>query len=240
MQTKYRGGVGKLMYLMRYSRPDIYNAVRDLARHMVAPNQGHYDAMMRTMAYVVGTPERGLTLAPDKQWDGSKDFEFEITGESDSDYAKCLDTRKSISGIAVFLNKAPVVFRSATQKTVCLSVTEAEQAAGVACAQDMLYVMRLVQGLGLKVKLPMELRIDNKGAVDLANNWSCGGRTRHVDVRQYFLRDLKEEGLIVTKWKSGLENAADGFTKNLGGPAHNKHVEVFCGRDAYYPRASED
>ena len=56
MQTKYRDGVGKLMYLMRYSRPDIYNVVRNLARHMVAPNQGHYDAMIRTMACVVGTP----------------------------------------------------------------------------------------------------------------------------------------------------------------------------------------
>ena len=103
--------------------------------------------------------------------------------------------------------------------------------AGVTCAQDMLYVMRIVEALGLKVKKPMELTMDNKGAVDLANNWSVGGRTRHVDVKQYFLRDLKEEGVIQVSWVSGLENVSDGFTKNLGGPAHRKQVHVFCGTD---------
>ena len=47
-------------------------------------------------------------------------------------------------------------------------------------AQDMLYVYRLLESIGLSVELPMLLEIDNKGAVDLANNWSMGGRTRHV------------------------------------------------------------
>ena len=122
---------------------------------------------------------------------------------------------------------------------MCLSVTEAEMSAGVTCAQDMLYVMRIVEALGLKVKKPMELTMDNKGAVDLANNWSVGGRTRHVDVKQYFLRDLKEEGVIQVSWVSGLENVSDGFTKNLGGPAHRKQVHVFCGTDEY-DHGSED
>ena len=60
--------------------------------------------------------------------------------------------------------------RSSTQKIVCLSVTEAEMPAGMMCAQDMLYMMRIVESLGLKVKKLMELTMDNKGAVDLANN----------------------------------------------------------------------
>jgi hypothetical protein len=42
----------------------------------------------------------------------------------------------------------------------------------------------VLESMGLNVKLPMALEIDNKGAVDLANNWSIGGRTRHVDARQ--------------------------------------------------------
>jgi hypothetical protein len=44
----------------------------------------------------------------------------------------------------------------------------------------MLYSMRIVESLGLKVKKPMILEIDNKGAVDIANNWSVGGRTRRI------------------------------------------------------------
>ncbi len=58
------------------------------------------------------------------------------------------------------------------------------------CAQGMLYTKNVLESMGLKVKLPMILEMDNKKAVDLANNWSVGGQTRHVDVRQCFLREL--------------------------------------------------
>jgi hypothetical protein len=55
-----------------------------------------------------------------------------------------------------------------------------------------LYSMRVVESLGLKVKKPMILEIDNKGAVDIPNNWSVGGRTKHINTQFYFLRELKE------------------------------------------------
>ena len=52
MHKRYRSGVGKLMYLAKHTRPDISNAVRDLARHMHAPNQGHWKAMEHCIRYV--------------------------------------------------------------------------------------------------------------------------------------------------------------------------------------------
>ena len=67
----------------------------------------------------------------------------------------------------------------AMQRTVNLSTTEAESAAAVTCAQDMLYVMKVLESVGLMVEKPMVLQIDTKGAVDLANNWSVRGWT-HV------------------------------------------------------------
>ena len=69
-----------------------------------------------------------------------------------------------------------------------LSVTEAEQAGCVTCAQDMIFQKQILESIGLQVELPMILECDNKGAVDLANNWTAGGRTRHVDVRQNWLQ----------------------------------------------------
>ena len=109
-------------------------------------------------------------LSPDTVWNGSKEFKFTIHGRSDSDYAGNKDDRISVSGGRVFLNGVPVTFRSTTQKSVMLLVTEAEGAAGVMVAQDMLYVYQLLQTIGLKVKLGIILEMDNKGAVDLANN----------------------------------------------------------------------
>jgi hypothetical protein len=79
----------------------------------------------------------------------------------------------------------------------------------------------------------MILWIDNKGAVDLSNNWSVGGRTRHVGVKQQFLRELKEEGLIHVKWRPNTEMCSDLFTKNLAGGDFNKHTAVYCGDDEY-------
>ena len=73
--------------------------------------------------------------------------------------------------------------KSSTQKIVALSVTEAELYAAVQCVQDMLYVMRLLNSMGLKVKKPMVLKVDNKGAVDLINGWSVCGRSRHIEVK---------------------------------------------------------
>jgi hypothetical protein len=79
----------------------------------------------------------------------------------------------------------------------------------------------------------MILEIDNKGAVDLANNWSVGGRTCHIEVRQYFLQKLKEEGLIHTKWLSGAKMSSDLFTNNLSGPLFEYHTRAFCGHVEY-------
>jgi hypothetical protein len=83
--------------------------------------------------------------------------------------------------------------------------------------------------MGLKAKLPMILKMDNKGAVDLANNWSIGGCTKHVDVRQCFLRKLKESKIMGIRWIKGLENDADAFTKNLDGPAFEKCIRTLVG-----------
>ena len=69
----------------------------------------------------------------------------------------------------------------------------------------------------------MILYSDNKGAVDLANNWSVGGRTRHVEVKQNFLRELKDKGFLLVMWKSGLEINPDMHTKNLPKGPYEKH-----------------
>ena len=229
-QSVYRSGVGKLIHMMKWSRPDVLNAVRDLTRHMSVATLCHLKAMKRVMVYLTATPERGLTLKPNVQWDGSKEFEFTITGFSDSDFAKDPTARKSVSGWSVFLNGAPISMRSKMQDCTTLSVTEAELVAATACAQDMLFSMRLMESIGLTVKKPMVLTVDNKGAKDLANNWSVGGRTRHIDVRYYFLRELKETGLVQTVWQRGADNCADLFTKNLDGPSFRRHVKVFCSK----------
>ena len=72
---------------------------------------------------------------------------------------------------------------------------------------------RLLLSIRLQVELPMLLEMGYKGAVDLENNRTVGGRTRHVDVRNHFLRDLKDGGLIIVRHVPGEKNDADIFTQ---------------------------
>ena len=233
--TKYRSGTALCMFMMQWSKTDIYNATGGMSRQMAVPRMAHMKALLSMMKYIVATKNRGLVLSPDTLWNGNKSFHFRIHGRSDSDYAANTDDRRSISGGRVFLNGAPVMFRSATQKFVTLSVTEAETAAGVMVAQDMMYLYRLLLSIRLQVELPMVLEMDNKGAVDLANNWSVGGRTRHMDVRNFFLRELKDQSpsLLIVKHVPGDENDADIFTKNTTAAVFERHIPKFVGHDEY-------
>ncbi len=137
----------------------------------------YHEAMQRCIRYLTGAKDAGLTLNPTRKWDGEKEFCFRIRGVSDFDYAKDTQTKCSISGYVVYLEDAPVMHRSVTQKTVTLSVCKAEMNLAVLCAQDMIYAKHILESLGLQVETPMVLQMDNRGAVELINSFSIGGRT---------------------------------------------------------------
>jgi hypothetical protein len=94
--------------------------------------------------------------------------------------------------------------------------------------------------MGLLVKKPMMLYADNKGAKDLANNWSVGGRTRHFEVRQYFLHELKEQGIINCVWVAGATMCSDLFTKNLPQQVYKKHTKIYVGDDEYMLKEEQE
>ena len=226
MQSKYRSGTGKLLHMMKWSRPDVRNSVRELSRFMTGATASHLKAMYRVMQYCLGTKERGLTLKPNCKWNGDPNFLFVLAGKSDSTYASD-ENAKSVTGYSTTLCGATISEKSKGQTATTLSVTESELVAAVDCVQDLLFEKRVLESLGLKVETPMILQVDNKGVMDLANNWSVGGRTRHITVRTNFLRELKEQGLLRVEWIPADENSSDMFTKNLQGPLFEKHASVY-------------
>ena len=82
---------------------------------MSGPRPAHVKALEHLVQYVVTAKERGLAIELGRTWDGSKDFEFVLHGRADSNYATNPDDRKSVSGSRVFLERCPVVCRSATK-----------------------------------------------------------------------------------------------------------------------------
>ena len=105
--------------------------------------------------------------------------------------------------------------RSIGQKIIALHATETELISHTQCAQEMTRTMRTLESMNLKVSKPIILESDNKGALDLCNSWSVGGRTKHIDAKHYFVRELKEENSMEVKWISGKDNSVDLFTKKI-------------------------
>ena len=145
------------------------------------------------MNYVVSTAPKGYTFKPyiQSKWNGRKETKkFKIMGKCDSEYAKH-SSRRSVNAGITYLDGAIVKQFSKMMPIVALSTTEAELYSAVLTAQDMMFVYHSLKGFDLEVELPMLLLCDNRGAVDLANNWSVGGRMRHVDVKHR--QDVKQE-----------------------------------------------
>jgi hypothetical protein len=63
-QSKYRSGVGMLLYLMKYSRPDLANVVRELSKCMYGANLAAYKEMLRVVKFVLDTKDYCLKLNP--------------------------------------------------------------------------------------------------------------------------------------------------------------------------------
>jgi hypothetical protein len=236
-QFTFRSGTGKLLHLMKWSRPEIGNAVRELSRWMSAAGMSHLKAMYRVMNYCLNTSERGKVFKPRRTCkpEDLERFEFIIDGYSDSDYAKDPVKRRSVSGFCSFLEGCVLNTKSRMQPITSLSVTEAELVAATECAQDLLFAKNVLESIGLKVRTPMNLNIDNSGCIDLICNWSAGGRTRHMDTRMYFLRELKEEEppIVMPVYCPTDLNRSDIYTKNCDTATFEEHTSVFCTDEVY-------
>ena len=131
--SRYRTGVGEILHVARWFRPETWNAMRELTKAVKGPNMIHCNAMLRIMRYSVDTSGRGWLLKPTRTWDEKSKFKFRIRGISDSDYAESPTTRRSVSGHNVKLEGAVIVCKIEMQKTTALSMTEYETVSGVTC-----------------------------------------------------------------------------------------------------------
>ena len=218
LQTKYRSGVGSLLYLLKHSRPDLSNSVRELSKVMDGATKGHMKLLRRVIKFVIDTKERKLILKPRKELN-----KWEIKGYSDSDFAGDTDGRKSISGYVIYLQGCPISWRSKGQKSVSLSSTEAEYMAVSEIATEILFIRSMLEFLGVKVELPIEVNVDNIGAIYLSKSATSSNRTRHIDTRYHFVREYIENGILKIVFVKSEDNDADIMTKNLCIRLYDKH-----------------
>ena len=66
--------------------------------------------------------------------------------------------------------------------------------------------------------------IDNKAAVDIANAKGLTRRVHHIEIRDAYIRTMRERGSVIIHQISSEENRADLFTKPFGSPSAYIHA----------------
>ena len=223
-QSLYRSGVGMLLYLVKYSRPDIANPVRELSKGMKEATPSAMKELKRVLKFVIDTKDYGLKLEPKM---GEKLTEWELLLYTDSDWAGDKDTRKSVTGYGLMLMDCPVVWKSRQQDTIALSSSEAEINACSDAVKEIRFTVNVLESMGVKVKKPVTVRVDNVGAIYMAENAAVSQRTKHVDLRTKFLTQYIEDGFIKILFIKSENNLSDFFTKNVSGDIYDEHKEAY-------------
>ena len=217
---RFQKGIGELLYLARCTRPDISAAVNLLSRFASNPSAEHEEALERVFKYVNSTANLSLKL-------GGKDVSL-LLAYSDADWAEDKQGRKSTSGYILTLGKAPIAWRSCTQKSVAISTCEAEYVALSECIRELIWAKQLIEFLGLHPKV--KILCDNESAIASIKNPVNTERLKHIDIRFHFARDYIKEEAVDLEYVRSEANLADIFTKPLDkGRHHNLRQALLCG-----------
>ncbi|CAA7018890.1 unnamed protein product [Microthlaspi erraticum] len=197
--------IGSLLYLTA-SRPDLSFSVGVCARYQAKPKQSHLQAVKKILRYVKGTVNLGIFY--------SKGSNRNLAGYCDADWAGCADDRKSTSGGCFFLGNNLIAWLSKKQNSVSLSTAEAEYIALGSCCTQLIWMRQMSADYGMESG-PFLVYCDNKSAIDISKNPVQHSRTKHIDIRHHFVRELVEEKQVVLEHVVTDLQLADLFTKPL-------------------------
>jgi hypothetical protein len=214
----YASAVGSLMYAQVCTRPDIAYAVGVLGRYQINPGVDHWRAAKKVMRYLQGTKNFMLMY---KRTDN-----LEVIGYSDSDYAGCIDTRKSTSGYVFMLASGVVSWRSAKQTLTATSTMEAEFVSCFEATSHGVWLKSFISGLRVvdSISKPLKMYCDNSAAVFMAKNNKSGSRSKHIDIKYLAVRERVKENKVVIEHVSTELMIADPLTKGMPPKNFKDHV----------------
>jgi transposase InsO family protein len=206
-KVPYREAVGALLYLSTATRPDLAQAVSQVARFCENPGKQHWEAVLRIFRYLAGTVTRSLTYRHVPS--------FSLFGYADADDAGCPDTRKSTSGFFFMYCSAPLSWKSKMQQFTTLSSCESEIVALSMAAREAVWLRGLFAEMYDTELLPTVIFEDNDGARRLANYSRFSERSKHIERKYFFVRERVQAQQVVIRRCDTSKMLADIFTKPL-------------------------
>ena len=142
---------------------------------------------------------------------------------SDSDHMGCPVTRRSTSGLVLFLGGCCLKSSSTLQSLLCLSVGESEYYALVKACAAGLGFRTIMSEFGLPVTL--EVQTDSTSADSLGSRLGVA-RTKHMQSRWLWVQERVKFGELTIRHVGTNENTSDVLTKPVGRPELDKACEA--------------
>ena len=171
----------------------------------------------RIFRYIKHTPHLGLWYP--------RDSPFELIGYTDSNHAGCAIDRKSTSGGCQLLGNRLISWSNKKQTSVACSTTEAEYVAAGRCCAQVLWIQNQLLDYGYKFR-KTPICCDNTSAILITQNPVQHTKTKHIEIRHHFIRDISQKGKIELFYLPTTEQLADLFTKALD----EKKVQYLIGK----------
>jgi len=200
-QTLYRGAFKSLLNIIVCTRPDILYAVNKAARKSKDPNMEDWMNVKKIFRYLKLTINYGLNYTRND----------EIKLYVDADYVGDIETRKSTTGFIILIGNTPTSCVSKLQHCVSTSTAESEYYSLSVCFKHCIWYLNLFKELNYDIKY-ITINIDNKATIYNSKNQFTNPKTKHIDIRYHYIRELIKENKINFFFKY---IKSDVFTKYL-------------------------
>ena len=209
----YQSLVGSLLYINRCTRPEISIQVNLLGRRTSRASRSNLHAAMHVLRYLASSKEKGIII---RQAPGGTKINQKGTIKAYADASYGGEQAKSQSGNLVMLSGQTVMWSSRRQDITAQSITEAEYIACSEATKDIRWLQQLLKELPFQISVqPAYLYSDNEAAVKLTKTQTFHKRTRHIEHRYHYIRELVEQGKIELQGITGKDNPSDILTKIL-------------------------
>jgi hypothetical protein len=150
--------------------------------------------------------------------------QLEVIGYSDSDFAGCVDTRKSTFGYVYLLAGGSISWKSAKQSVIAASTMEAEFVACFEATVHANWLRNFILGLGLvdSIAKPLKIYCDNSAAVFFSKNDKYSKGAKHMELKYFAVKEEVQKHRVSIEHISTNLMIADPLTKGLP-------PKVFCG-----------
>jgi hypothetical protein len=213
-RKKFHSFVAKVLYLSKRIRPEISVPVSFLCTRVTKATHEDEEKLDRVIKYVSGTKSQPLILSANEP--------LTVEAYVDASYGVHEDG-KSHTGAVITLGGGAIFAKSTKQHIVTKSSTEAELVAITDSLGEIVWIRRFLIEQGYVVPAVI-LYQDNMSTIALCNRGGAGHRTKHIKIRNFFVKERIDDGEVILEHKPTEEMLADVLTKPLQG-AHWRYLK---------------